>query len=175
MLAVVIGFEVKNRSLSPLQRRILEVIKTLNENRKQPGLITAPDGTQAWCNAGPTDDHAIMVNLNAGYVTNKMIATSAAQMKMALLELFDKGYVLSTEEIWGGNPAVVAHRLSELGELQFKSRLARAGHLIKSVALNPSGLSRAFYTVLGILITLAWTHRRFVAAAFDYLKKLVGL
>jgi hypothetical protein len=53
MLAVVIGFEVKNRSLDRLQRRVLEVIKTLNENRKQPGLTTSPEGKKAWCDAGP--------------------------------------------------------------------------------------------------------------------------
>jgi hypothetical protein len=175
MFAIVLGFEVRNQSFSPLQRRILEVIKTLNENRKRPGLITAPNGTHAWCNAGPTDGNAIMANLNAGCATNNMIATSPGQMEIALLELSDKGHVLSSQETWGGNPAVVAHRLSELGELQFKSWPARAGHWIKSVALNPSGLSRAFYTAVGILITLAWAHRQLVAAAFHYLKKLVGL
>jgi hypothetical protein len=175
MFAIVLGFEVKNQSFSPLQRRILEVIKTLNENRKQPGLITAPNGTQAWCNTGPTDGHAIMANLNAGCATNNMIATSPAQMQMALLELYDKGHVLSSEETWGGNPAVVAHRLSELGELQFKSWSARAGHWIKSVALNPSGLSRAFWTAVGILLTLGWTHRQLVIAAIRYIKKLAGL
>jgi len=175
MFAIVLGFEVKNHSFAPLQRRILEVIKTLNENRKQPSLVTAPNGTQAWCNTGPTDGNAIMANLNAGCATNNRIATSPAQMQMALLELSDKGHVLSSEETWGGNPTVVAHRLSKLGELQFKSWPVRAGHWIKSVALNPSGLSRAFYTVLGILVTLAWTHRQLVAAAFHYLKKLMGL
>ena len=108
MLAIVLGFEVKSRSLPVLHRRILEVIKTLNENRKQPGIVTAQDGMQAWCNAGPTDGNAIMANLNAGYKTSKIIATSQAQMQMALLDLSDKGYVLSTEETWGGNPAVIA-------------------------------------------------------------------
>ena len=174
MFAIVLGFEVKNLSFTPLQRRILEVIKTLNENRKHPGLITAPNGTQAWCNAGPTGDNAILVNINAGCVTNKVIATAPAQMHMALLELYDSGFVLSANEVWEGN-AVVAYRLSKLGEMQFRSGVARFAHRVKEIALNPSGLSRVFYAVLGGMAALLWAYRQIVVGALVYLKKLVGL
>ena|SRR5260370_28449204 len=175
MLAIVIGFEVKNRSLDPLQRRILEIIKTLNENRKQPGLTTSPEGDKAWCDSGPCDGAAILANLNVGYKTDNRIAHSSAQMQMALLELSDKGYALSGNEIWQGRPAVVAYRLSELGEAQFKSWIARLGYRIKSIASNSSGLSRVLYTVFGVLLTLIWAHRQLIAVAFRYLKKSLGL
>src|SRR6266481_1829419 len=175
MFAIVIGFEVKNRSLDPLQRRILEVIKTLNENRKRPGLTTSADGAKAWCDSGPCDGAAILANLNVGCKTDNRIALSSAQMQMALLELSDKGYALSANEIWQGRPAVSAYRLSELGEVQFKSWVERVGYGVKGIAMNPSGLSRVFYTILGLLIGIAWTHRQLVVAVFRYLKKALGL
>src|SRR5258708_15115951 len=115
MFAIVLGFEVKNLSFTPLQRRILEVIITLNENRKHPGLITAPNGTQAWCNAGPTGDNAILVNINAGCVPNKVIATAPAQMHMALLELYVSRLVLSAIQVCE-RKASVRDSLSNLGD-----------------------------------------------------------
>jgi len=175
MLAIVIGFEVKNRSLDRLQRRILDVIKTLNENRKEPGLITSPEGERAWCDSGPCDGAAILANLNVAYKTDNRIALSSAQIQMALWYLSDKGYVLSANEIWRGRPGVVAYRLSELGEVQFKPRIARLGYGIKCIASNPSGQSRVFYTILGFLLAVSWAHWHLILVAFQHLKKWVGL
>jgi len=133
MFAIVIGFEVQKSVLDPLQRRILEVIKTLNENRKRPGLTTSADGQKAWCDSGPCDGAAILANLNVGCKTDNRIALSSAQMQMALLELSDKGYALSANEIWQGRPAVSAYRLSELGEAQFKSWIGRLSYRIRAL------------------------------------------
>jgi len=94
-------------------------------------------------------------------------------MQMALLGLSDKGYALSANEIWQGRPAVVAYRLSELGEAQFKSWIGRLSYRIRGIALNPSGLSRVLYAILGVFLALLWTHRRLIVAVFQYLKRLL--
>jgi hypothetical protein len=63
----------------------------------------------------------------------------------------------------------------KLGEMQFRSGAERFGYRVKEIALNPSGLSRVFYAVLGGIAALLWAYRQAVVAAFQYLKKLVGL